>query len=66
MTEDEAKSMRCCGPSSCGVKVELADEVDFVRLCIGAKCMAWRWLAQTDRQRDRDGFCGIAGVAGVP
>lgn len=39
MTEDEAKTKRCCGPSGCGVRHGDPTEG---RFCIGSACMAWR------------------------
>jgi len=73
MTEDEAKTKRCCGPEGCGFVGN-----DKERYCIGSQCMAWRWI-----KIDRDykfgpaddegkmkvlsspiteyGYCGLAG-----
>jgi hypothetical protein len=36
MTEDEAKTKRCCGNRAAG----LDDDID----CIASRCMAWRWI----------------------
>ena len=41
MTEDEAKTKRCCGPEGCGVS-EVLDQVR-ARRCIASECMAWDW-----------------------
>lgn len=52
MTEQEAKTTRCCGPSGCGyqngliVQRDASGEVvsaEPERWCIGSTCMAWRW-----------------------
>lgn len=65
MTEDEAKSMACCGPRNNSAAAEDSDV-----LCIGSRCMAWRWygthaaiegstkLRWTTRTY---GCCGLAG-----
>jgi hypothetical protein len=73
MTEEEAKTTRCCGPEGCGIKKEPFND----RYCIGSACMAWRWddRIAVDRHsswvvRDRygepepakpTGYCGLAG-----
>ena len=54
MTEDEAKSLRCCGPAGCGTLINphvekfpkellalVATEFGSPRWCIASKCMAW-------------------------
>jgi hypothetical protein len=43
MTEDEAKTKRCCGGSSCG-KATFHYASD--RICVGSECMAWRCNAE--------------------
>lgn len=49
MNEDEAKTMRCCGPSGCGISLDSPDAFKqttgarhYARFCIGSACMAWR------------------------
>ena len=45
VTEEEAKTKRCCGPSGTGRLDPTAEVTTFVhreRLCIGSACMAWR------------------------
>lgn len=37
VTPEEAGTMRCCGPSECGVYN------GSVRWCAGPGCMAWEW-----------------------
>lgn len=68
MTEDQALQTRCCGPNGCG---KVADDgsgspMNQIRLCIGRRCMAWRWEhidmgATSWIISDTDGFCGLAG-----
>ena len=41
MTEEEAHLKQCCGPDGCGRHNE---EPYPARWCVGASCMAWRWL----------------------
>lgn len=52
MTEDDADTMRCCGPEGCGerriAQTPLLDDSEMPdanapRYCIGPACMAWRW-----------------------
>lgn len=53
MTEDEAKTKRCCGATGCGEgravqgTMNAAGEIspDYLekRFCIGSACMAWQW-----------------------
>lgn len=38
MTEDEAKTKRCCGGRDCG-----SPGPDGATMCIGSACMAWNW-----------------------
>jgi hypothetical protein len=73
MTEDEAKTKRCCGPSGCGrlIPVERDEAVvplhapvqQFISVCIGSECMAFRWDQNyTDGLAGvRHGHCGLAG-----
>ena len=44
MTEDEAKTKRCCGPEGCGEE-HSANTTGFTtaRYCIGSACMGWRF-----------------------
>ena len=47
VTEEEAKTKRCCGPSGTGRLDPTAGVITFVhreRLCIGSACMAWDWI----------------------
>ncbi len=78
LTEDEAKSKRCCGPKGCGeLALGTADHAAGVRFCIASICMAWRKVDQVGigpngekRERDLDGrtkwvdrgYCGLAGA----
>ena len=59
VSEEEAKTKRCCGPEGCGeregrpehkhalrlsaIEVEAATVALMPRMCIGSACMAWRW-----------------------
>lgn len=74
MTDDEAKTKRCCGPEGCGtyeggkppLYVSDARGGTFLlagqpRFCIGAACMAWRTF-QTDAITSVDLPSGIAHV----
>lgn len=69
MTEEQAKTRRCCGPEGCGAYPptppnyinEDGEEIAYIpsneRFCIGSACMAWQWtpvVAPPD-----DGFCGL-------
>lgn len=73
MTEDEARTKKCCGPLILAAVGVLAKEniipTSQMLNCIGAGCMAWRW-AHTSREDGRrneytnsttNGFCGLAG-----
>ena len=60
MTEDQALTKDCCGPTGCGVWVNNR------RLCIGTRCMAWRLHGGVGptgvpNVASTDGYCGIAG-----
>ncbi len=69
MTEADAKQCRCVGPQQCGKEVVIGGEevrigddimlgVRTKRLCIGSKCLAWRWMctATTLIYEDGDGM----------
>ncbi len=44
LTEEEAKTKRCCGPSNAGETVFIApDDYAVFHNCIGSGCMAFRW-----------------------
>ena len=72
MTEDEAKTKRCCGPEGCGDSADSGSPYydDIGRCCIGSKCMAWRWEmtpiraaevnARGDAKAKASGHCGLA------
>lgn len=56
MTEDEAKTKRCCGPDGCGTLVgnpaaknDIALPV-LIRVCIGSACMAFRTTWESKEQ----------------
>ena len=67
VTEEEAKTKRCCGPRECGnavaiwkllpIKESAADEAFYghdyfvERMCIGSACMAWRAEHETNSLR---------------
>jgi len=57
MTEDEAKTKRCCGVGG--------DTYNGVQWCIGSACMAWRWQMTVNKdgsiEDEKEGFCGLAG-----
>ena len=62
MTEDEAKTKWC--PQTLHATLRVTDHVKLPvemsgALCIGSKCMAWRWL--DDEPGCEAGFCGLAG-----
>ena len=40
MTEDEAKTKRCCGPEGCGDYIHKDTQRE--RYCIASECMAWQ------------------------
>lgn len=50
LTEDEAKTKRCCGAYDCGERRVMAGEV-IERYCIGSACMAWREDLWTDTRQ---------------
>lgn len=66
MTEEEAKTKRCCGPSGCGFTTgaenhiayhdgstgELMAAVVPIRWCIGSACMGWRRLPRPEYDPD--------------
>ena len=69
LTEEEAKTKRCCGPEGTGI-VHFGGEdrewialwpgetkCDSQRFCIASQCMAWR----LHNPFDEIGFCGLAG-----
>lgn len=63
VTEEEAKTTKWCPETRAGI---FSGEQT---LCIGSKCMAWRWRfpgRDTDRSQNDDralGYCGKAGLA---
>lgn len=65
-TEKRAQAKRCCGPPGCGDQVH-EDEIDpnAARLCMGSRCMAWRWALRLPNDpelySDSVGYCGLAG-----
>jgi len=74
VTEEEAKTKRCCGPEGCGVyeggvpllrtdgrRASLVPGQP--RMCIGSACMAWRWhrLGKVVADLETTGSCGLAG-----
>lgn len=76
MTEDEAKTKWCpfvrmmisargsdlYGPFNRMIVDKETAKVDNSIACIGSICMAWRWTHPiTVPQKDRDGYCGLAG-----
>jgi hypothetical protein len=72
MTEDQAKTTRCCDPNGCGeVRDDNRGSPDNApRYCISSACMAWRWIpkAGTDENAQPNyyagqwqGYCGLAG-----
>lgn len=62
MTEEEAKTKRCCGGRDCG-----APAADGALMCIASACMAWRWQWRQGKesgavfQSTISGWCGLAG-----
>jgi hypothetical protein len=68
MTEEEAKTRRCCGPVDCGRNANTdlvynAGDTECVgytvtRMCIGSACMGWRPFVENRAH----GYCGLAGV----
>lgn len=50
-TEEEAKDKLCCGPSGCGLISDIRSDDGMslvfagVRICVGSRCAAWRWIA---------------------
>jgi len=70
MTEDEAKTKKCCGPKIIllGLLVSTGKRItdpEAPLLCIGSDCMAWRWSYPPDEaagnKNGPQGFCGLAG-----
>lgn len=65
VTEEEAKTKRCCGGPQCGNYEPIADGWR----CIGSACMAWRWQMIDDGDSmhlarwvpSDKGYCGKAG-----
>jgi len=46
-TEEEAKTLRCCGPSDCGEAIHEPDFGPIRRVCIASACMAWQTVEAT-------------------
>ncbi len=70
MTEEEAKTKRCCGPSGCGTLsagiyeqyLTMSGNVSVqLSFCIGSACMAWRWDDKEGLNGILGGHCGLAG-----
>lgn len=75
MTEEEAKTKRCCGSSTCGEVRPVDDESrwsgPYPNFCIGSACMAWRWALPSaldaagnlvpKEKQVVPGYCGLAG-----
>lgn len=73
MTEDEAGKKLCCGPRALIATLfqePLAKVPDDARrealirdvsMCIGTRCMAWRWTGASHDTPLSDGHCGLAG-----
>ena len=73
MTEEEAKSKWCPHVRSYqgGWNVGSTDRVPKQALCIGSRCMAWRWVqdeltnfvanGKTVVTPSEHGYCGLAG-----
>lgn len=69
MTEEDAKTTRCCGPKGCG-DLRLVNTV-WLRFCIASNCMGWRELFEADSVEEPvgsrvrftkiGGYCGLAG-----
>ena len=67
LTEEEARKLRCCGPSGCG----LSHVGETWRRCVASECMAWQWeefkatgnmsLDMLRFESQRGGYCGLAG-----
>ena len=47
MTEEEAKTKRCCGPADCG---HYNSKPYPARWCLGSECMAWRTIPLKPRR----------------
>jgi hypothetical protein len=51
VTDEEARTKRCCGPEGCGRHLPSASAGETIgglgrhteRFCIGSDCMAWEW-----------------------
>lgn len=41
VSEAEAATMLCCGPSGCGIVVDVT-RYKYERFCAGRRCMAWQ------------------------
>jgi hypothetical protein len=59
ITNEVALSFRCCGPAPCGIHDPKRPPE---RLCIGSKCMAWRFAPQKTWTSNgtATGYCGLA------
>jgi len=77
VTEEDAANMHCCGPFPSGKpkraelqqikesKLSGAEMISAVaqvsRVCIGARCMAWRVSPHRNDEPASHGYCGLAG-----
>jgi hypothetical protein len=74
VSEEEAKTKRCCGPGGSGERVKLSRDHLFAdRICISSACMAWKravhapdrdehgMLTGTVTESKTHGYCGYAG-----
>jgi hypothetical protein len=70
ISEKAARSARCCGPDGCGTHhVAVGTSQSHYRFCVGAECMAWRWVethikkdGKAQLSGDTHGYCGLAGA----